>query len=277
MNWFASKDEKKPDAKGEKTIAPANEAFPTIGDDRGLEEHVSGDPGSSGAPAAGTVEELSKRFDEYKEASETREARLLNALTSASAPAIPVAAVAAAADAPKAFEPAELPDAVENPGEYAKVLQANIEGSVQHKMDTQAAEAAQNNTSTGAYDGMWDTFKGKYEDLAKHEELVEIHAGRVAKTLAAQGVDVKTYMVQNRDRFLGDVAKSVGYRLVELGLGPKEDQSEHQPDPMKTDQRTGGLPGVGTATGSGKTDDNVPAVGGFISQIQETQKKMGIV
>ena len=262
MNFF-KKPEDVTDAK------VVSEAFPDIGDDKGLEDHV---PAADAAPA-GSVEELSKRFDEYKEDSNTRETRLLDALANASAPALPVANALGAVTV-EPFKPTDLPDAVEHPEEYAKILTANIEGSVQHKMDTAAAEAANNNAGNASYDGMWDTFKEKYEDLAKHEELVEIHAGRVAKSLAAQGIDVPTYMTQNPDRFLGDVAKSVGERLTQLGLGPKEDGE--RPDPMTDTGRTGGLPGSGAATEPAK-NTATPTQGGFISEIQKTQKDMGLI
>ncbi len=266
MNFFKSK----PDANSEPATekAPTNAAFPDMGDDKGLEEHVSADP----ANAAPSVEDLSKRFDEYKEASEARETRLLDALTNASAPAVPVAPAYSTAEE---FKPADLPDAVEDPEGYARVLQENIQGNVKHLLESQSAEATRNNSSATTYDGMWDEFQNKYEDLAQHEELVEIHAGRVAKILAGQGIDVPTYMVQNRDKFLGDVAKSVGDRLVALGLGPKDDGTE-RPDPMLDPNRTGGLPGTGTASAPVK-DDAAPTQGGFINEIHKSQKDMGLI
>ncbi len=273
MNFFKkSEDAAATKDKDTKDVA-ANTAFPDMGDDKGLEEHAqAGDPGSSGVA---TVEDLSKRFDEYKEASEAREARLLEALANASAPAVAVATTETATEAPEPFKPADLPDAVEDAAGYARVLQENIQGSVKHMLDAQTAETSRNSAGNTTGDAMWDRFEEQYEDLAKHEELVEIHAKRVANTLAAQGIDVQTYMVQHRDKFLGDVAKSVGARLVTLGLGPKEEGGD-RPDPITEPNRTGGLPGTNAASAPTK-DGTTPAPGGFIAEIHKTQKDMGLI
>ena len=53
MNFFKSKSDADSEPATEK--APTNAAFPDIGDDKGLEEHVSADP----ANTAITPEELS--------------------------------------------------------------------------------------------------------------------------------------------------------------------------------------------------------------------------
>ncbi len=259
--FFTKKTEPVADAAEEK--APA--AFPDIGLPEDLVD-VNGATGSGDV----TIEALSTRFDDYKAESEARETRLLDALVnSRGAPAV---VAEGHRDEPKAFVPAEIPDSVEDPEGFARVVQENAAGSVQHMLDAQAAESAVNASNTTAQTGMWDEFKDKYADLAAHEELVEVHANRVAKTLRDQGIDVPTYMTQNRDKFLTDVANSVGARLVALGLGPKSPDGE-RPDPQAN--RTGGLPGSGS---SPIVPVPEPAQEGtFVGDIHKMQKSMGLI
>ena len=259
----------------------ANMAFPDIGgEDPGLtpDANTEHTHPSAGGPSA---VDLAAQFDTFREEAAAREDRLINALTNmgqAGAPAAPVTPAA-----PAEFEAASMPSFDEDPEGYARVLQENTVGAVQHMMRAQETERTTNAASSNVYGDLWNDFSAKYEDLAEYDDLVEVHAGKIMRDLRARKVNVEDYISRNRDQFMETIASAVGARLVAMGVSPlTASGGGERPDPNKAPaNRTQGLPGntgIGDPANAGvKPDDGRPVTTGLVAEMHAQQRNMGLI
>ena len=170
-----------------------------------------------------------------------------------------------------------LPDPVTEPEKYAKALNERIAAAVKDGVKGMAAQERAASASTTDRDAkvgkMWDAFAGEYPDIAKHQEIVEIAATKVARRAQELGVDLDRYMFTGRKQFFKDVANEVkttyGKFLEDDPEKGDGDGDEEGPD------RTEGIFGGLVPAGKGRKGPSEEESGDMVKDIHELQKKSG--
>ena len=101
------------------------------------------------------------------------------------------------------FKEMEVPNPVDDPDGFAKAVQHNADMRV--KREIANVEARQRETENSSK--IWSQFEAKYPELAKHEDIVEAVSGKIAKDMAAAGVDFRNYVATDPERFFDKVAE----------------------------------------------------------------------
>lgn len=148
------------------------------------------------------------------------------------------------------FDMSKAPDPTLDPGAYAQFILGIADAKVQYEKDVYAWQARQQNDIANKTQNLWDSFAGKYGDLAKNSKQVEIATVEVINRAKAQGRDVDKYMYGASDQFMDDVAAEIGKLWPGASAAAADDDDEGDED--RTDMLGGGAGGNGVASGAGR-------------------------
>lgn len=157
------------------------------------------------------------------------------------------------------FQEMEVPNPVEDPEGFSVAVQHNAEIRAKREIATLKAQQEETESASKA----WTQFQESYPELAEYEEIVEAVSSKIAKDLAAEGVDYKRYMQTRPDKFFEKVAERMRKIIPE--------RSEPDAD------RTGGLVGSG---GPGKPKKakkkGEEAPPSMVSELKKLQMETGL-
>ena len=107
----------------------------------------------------------------------------------------------------------EAPDPLTDPDGYRN----HIEESISKNMDSKINDVRSENNKQNAYNQLWSKFERDHSDLMKDNlPLVKFQAQEILKEVSATGVDAGQYIIQNGDKFMGDVAERVGSMISKI-------------------------------------------------------------
>ncbi len=175
------------------------------------------------AKMQGQVDELSKQLAALRETNMTL-------MMQPDKPTLPVMPTAPKVEA--------LPDLIEDPEGYAKVLERQITSRIEARMTAANAKATVEQQATSKYNALWDDFKSTHKEYADDFRKVQYASNQVAAGLARQGLDVEKYMFTNRQRFMEEVTREMDSIFGKPG-------AKLLPDPEADASRTDGMFGGG--------------------------------
>lgn len=107
----------------------------------------------------------------------------------------------------------EAPDPLTDPDGYRKHIEESVGKNVESKINDVRSE----NNKQNAYNQLWSKFERDHPDLMKDNlPLVRFQAQEILKEVSANGTDAGQYIIQNGDKFMGDVAERVGSMISKI-------------------------------------------------------------
>lgn len=247
--------------------------FGTIGEPG---QDPAGDSGAASAdPVDARLKALADQFAAFQADAAKREERLQNLamqLLSAQRPAAAEAPRQPAQAAVPEFDLSGLPDPVQDPDGFKKQLGARVS-----QFTASAAQSAAQSVKTQVLtqadrekrlNDLWSNFRERYDDLAEHDDFVELTAGKLIKQAVARGVDAESYIFADPEGFMEQVAKNTRERIAKL-RGTDEEEGDEDPG------RTAGIAGGSSPFGAPGRQQQQPA-SNLISELKEAQRKLGV-
>lgn len=163
----------------------------------------------------------------------------------------------------------DLPDPLQNPTNYNRVLAERIAAREAALVQNVSQNVLSEVTRATALDSLWNRFNGQHTELAKKQTLLQGAAAVTFNELRARGLDPVAVAAQNPDSLISAIATRM---QAELGAAPGTPGAQPATGGAA---RTMGLSGGSTATpGPAPQQPKIPS---FHQQHLKAQADLGLI
>ena len=235
------------------------------------------------APALSTDEQWQQRLEQQNQQWQQRFDSLTQTLAMQQRfPQQPQSAQPAQpAQQPAAVTFADLPDAVQNPSEFNRVLGERLQQAFQASSQQSASAQAQlmdQQARANAINGVWSTIQSRHPDLAARAALVQGAAAVEFGALRAQGIDPVAIAQGNPESLVGRIVQRMQQELGMPTGQPTQPAGYPMQQPMGYPmQGAARTAGIATASTTMPTAPAAPQATGFIEQLRKAQLDSGLI